>query len=149
MKRISRLIVFIFLLIACNNSGSSKSQKSSSDSLMDEVMEGHNIGMAKMSKINTAKNKIQHMLDSIASLPSNLQKNSTQYRMQLDSVFNRLTVADYNMEKWMTEFNMDSLKDNEQKRIEYLESEKIKISSVNNALIISLQKADSLFTRNR
>lgn len=149
MKKIPGLLAFAFLFIACNNSSNnnSKAGKSHSDSLMDEVMEGHNTGMAKMSKLNKTKNKIQHVLDSISKLPTNLQRSLAQYKMQLDSSFNRLTFADYAMEKWMEEFNMDSAVNNEEKRIEYLESEKIKISKVNEAMIGGLQKADTLLKR--
>jgi hypothetical protein len=151
MKKILGLIAFAFLFIACNNSSTnnSKATKSHSDSLMDEVMEGHNTGMAKMSKLNETKNKIQHVLDSISKLPTNLQRSLAQYKMQLDSSFNRLTFADYAMEKWMEEFNMDSAVNNEQKRTEYLESEKIKISKVNEAMTSSLQKVDSLLKHSK
>jgi hypothetical protein len=80
-----------------------------------------------MSKISEAKSRIQQTLDSISKLPTDLQNKSLQYRMQLDSTFNWLTVADRGMETWMNEFNMDSLKDNKQRsRTKYLESEKKK-----------------------
>jgi len=114
---------------------------------MDEVMEDHNIGMAKMSKIHETKNKIQHVLDSISTLPTNTQRSLAQYKMQLDSSFNRLTFAGYAMEKWMEEFNMDSAKDNEEKRIDYLKSEKIKISKVKEAMLSSLKTSDSLLKK--
>lgn len=114
---------------------------------MDEIMEGHNIGMAKMSKLKEAKNAMQQVLDSISTLPTSLQKSSTQYRMQLDSTFNRLTFADDAMEKWMNEFNMDSSLNNPEQRIKYLESEKVKISNVKDAMISGLQKADSLLKK--
>jgi len=65
----------------------------------------------------------------------------------LDSMFNRLTFADHGMEAWMNEFNMDSLKDNEKEQLKYLESEKEKISKVNEVMISSLQKADSLLKK--
>jgi len=147
--RLLYLVAFVFLFAGCNNSGNNngKAGKSHADSLMDEVMKGHNIGMSKMEKIDEAKNKIQHIADSISKLPTNLQKSSSQYRMQLDSTFNRLTFANYTMEKWMNEFNMDSLKDNEKEQVKYLQSEKLKITKVNDAMISSLQKADSLLKK--
>jgi hypothetical protein len=110
-------------------------------------MAGHDKGMAKMSKLNEAKSKIQHAIDSISKLPTDLQKRSAQYRMQLDSTFNRLTFADYAMNKWMEEFNMDTLKDNKEEQAKYLESEKSKIGKVNEAMVNSLQKADSLLIK--
>jgi hypothetical protein len=145
-------VFFIFLVISCNNSNTStakddKNGKSKSDSLMHEVFRQHDIGMARMSKVSDAKNRIQQALDSISKLPTDLQNKSLQYRMQLDSTFNWLTVADRGMETWMNEFNMDSLKDNREEQVKYLESERTKISKVNQAMIASLQKADSLLRK--
>ena len=142
----------IFVFAGCNNSRTStdkddKTTRSASDSLMHEVLKQHDIGMAKMSKISDAKNRIQHALDSISKLSTDLQKKSLQYRMELDSMFNRLIFADRGMETWMNEFNMDSLKNNEKEQLKYLESEKEKISKVNEVMISSLQKADSLLNK--
>jgi len=149
MKKWIQLTVYLFLLISCNNSANSgsKSEKTYSDSLMDEVMENHNIGMAKMSKISEAQKRVNQAIDSISKLPSAIQKNLTHYQVQLDSALNRLKTADYAMNKWMEEFNMDSAKDNTEKRIEYLKSEKIKISKVKDAMISSLRSADSLLKK--
>ena len=144
--------LFVLLLISCNSSNTStpsnnKTVESTSDSLMHEILKQHDIGMAKMNKISSTKNRIQQSLDSISKLPFNLQNKSVQYRMELDSVFNWLTFADSHMETWMNEFNMDSLKDERKKQIKYLESEKIKISQVNDEMIRSLHKADSLLQK--
>lgn len=149
MKKWIQLTVSLFLFISCNNSANpdSKSEKTYSDSLMDKVMEDHNIGMAKMSKISDAQKRVNQAIDSISKLPATLQKNLRTYQIQLDSVLNRLKYADYAMNKWMEEFNMDSAKDDAEKRIEYLKSEKIKISKVKDAMISSLSSADSLFKK--
>jgi hypothetical protein len=142
------LVFLLFLIICCNNSASNnQTTKTRADSLMDEVMEGHNKGMAKVSRLNEAKNKIQHVIDSISKLPADLPKSSVQYRMQLDSVFNMLTFANYAMDKWMNEFNMDSLNNNKKERVKYLESERSKISNVNEVMIRSLKNADSLLNK--
>jgi hypothetical protein len=145
-KKWVRLTAGVFLFISCNNSVNSdrKAEKTYSDSLMDEVMEDHNIGMAKMSKISEAQKRVQQAIDSISKLPANLQKSTTAYKIQLDSTLNRLKYADYAMNKWMEEFNMDSANENEEKRIEYLKSEKIKISKVKDAMLGSLKSTDSL-----
>ena len=144
--------LFILLIASCNNSNTStgkddKTTESASDSLMHEILKQHDVGMAKMNKISTTKNRIQQALDSIAKLPTDLQKKSVQYRMQLDSTFNWLTFADRHMETWMNEFNMDSLKDNKEEQVKYFESEKKKISQVNQEMIGSLRKADSLLAK--
>jgi hypothetical protein len=114
---------------------------------MHEIMRQHDVGMAKMNKIREAKSRIQQSLDSIAKLPTDLQKKSVEYRMQLDSTFNWLTFAERHMETWMDEFNMDSLKDNKEEQIKYFESERTKISQVTAEMISSLKKTDSLLTK--
>ncbi|HEV8285387.1 MAG TPA: hypothetical protein VGQ09_13815 [Chitinophagaceae bacterium] len=146
MKKLLGFAIGTFLFIACNNSGSPKENeaKSNADSLMNEVMEGHNVGMSKMSKLNEAQKKVQHAIDSLSKLPMEQRKNSTAYKMQLDSILDRLKYANYAMDRWMEEFNMDSASNNEEMRFKYLESEKIKIAKVNEAMLSSLQKADSL-----
>jgi hypothetical protein len=145
------LFFSVFLVIACNSSNTTsdnnKPRESASDSLMHEILRQHDVGMAKMNKIREAKNRIQQALDSIAKLPTDVQKRSVQYRLQLDSTFNWLTFADRHMETWMNEFNMDSLKDNKEGQVKYFESEKTKISQVTSEMISSLQKADSLLTK--
>ncbi|HEV8507685.1 MAG TPA: hypothetical protein VGQ53_19880 [Chitinophagaceae bacterium] len=145
------LFFSVFLVIACNSSNTTsdnnKPRESASDSLMHEILRQHDVGMAKMNKIREAKNRIQQALDSIAKLPTDVQKRSVQYRLQLDSTFNWLTFADRHMETWMNEFNMDSLKDNKEGQVKYFESEKTKISQVTSEMISSLQKADSLLMK--
>jgi len=143
--------ICVFTFLACNNSAENhgKAARTHADSLMEEVMENHNIGMAKMGKIREGKRKIQLVLDSISRLPTDLQKNSAEYKRQLDSAFNRLTFAGDAMDKWMEEFNMDSAANDDKMRIEYLQSEKIKISQVRDFMVSSLQKTDSLLRRNQ
>lgn len=151
MKFVGRFVV-VLLVISCNNSNtatdsSNKTTESASDTLMHVILKQHDVGMAKMNKITSEKSRIQQALDSLAKLPTDLQKKSVQYRMELDSVFNRLTFADRHMETWMNEFNMDSLKDNKREQVKYLESEKTKISLVTEEMISSLQKADSVLKK--
>ena len=152
MKLVQTL--FIILLVSCNNSNTSagkddKGTESASDSLMHEVLKQHDIGMGKMNKISEVKARIQGALDSISKLSTDLQKSSMHYRDQLDSTYNWLTFADRGMETWMNEFNMDSLKDNKDEQLKYLESEKTKISNVNEAMINALKKADSLLNNKK
>jgi len=148
MRRIGFVLLTV-LLMNCNNSENSGNavRKTQSDSVMDEVMKGHNMGMAKMERVAETKKKIQHLIDSVSGLPYALQQKATRYRMQLDSVFNRLTFAGYAMDKWMDEFDMDTLKENEEERVKYLQSEKSKIARVNEVMGKSIQIADSLLSR--
>ena len=47
----------------------------------------------------------------------------------------------------MVEFSLDSLKDDVEKRIQYLTDEKMKVGKVKDAIINSLATADSLLKR--
>ena len=149
MIRILVLLVVV-AIIACNNAANNNGTpkaKTKADSLMDEVMAGHNVAMAKISKLHQTKNRIQQALDSISKLPPDAQKNSAHYKTELDSAFNRLTRADDAMEKWMSEFNIDSASNDAEARIKYLESEKVKVSAVKDEIINGLQNADSVIKK--
>ena len=52
---------------------------SKEDSLYHDVMEGHDIGMAKMGTLKKQLNRVSHELDSINKLP---EKNIDQLRTQ-------------------------------------------------------------------
>ena len=64
--------------------------------------------------------------------------------MKLDSLQKELSYAEFAMNKWMEEFNMDSALNNAKERIDYLHSEKLKVTKVKESILSSLQKADSL-----
>ena len=148
MKHLAQTISII-LCIACNNSNNKNdtSIKPHADSLMDDVMHAHNLGMAKMNKISEAETEVQRAIDSIAKLPAALQKKSATYKTQLDSVLARLKYADYAMNTWMEEFNLDSEANNSERRIKYLESEKTKILNVNDTMLNSIRNAESILTK--
>jgi TolA-binding protein len=148
MIRILALLIVVAIM-ACNNAANNNTPKAKTqaDSLMDKVIEGHNVAMAKMTKLHQTKNQIQQVLDSISKLRGGAQKNSVHYKTALDSAFNRLTRADNAMEKWMSEFNMDSASNDAERRVKYLEVERVKISTVKDEIINSLQNADSLIKK--
>jgi TolA-binding protein len=149
MIRILFLLVTV-AIIACNNGGNNHSApktKTQTDSLMNEVMEGHNAAMAKISKLHQTQKQIQQVLDSIAKLPPDAQKKLVLHKTLLDSAFNRLSRSDEAMDKWMSEFNMDSASDDLDRRAKYLESEKIKVSAVKDEILKSLENADSLIKK--
>lgn len=149
-----KIIAPLFLLLtitACNNdkthdvnSHKREELKTPADSLMHDVMEGHDAVMPKMSKVRTAQKKAQQMIDSIATLPVKAQHAAATLKTKLDSLVNELNYADFAMDKWMSEFNMDSAVNNMQERIKYLSEEKLKIGKVKESVLSGLAKADSL-----
>jgi len=125
--------------------GFSDVSKNKEDSLFHEVMEGHDIGMARMIKITKYLTQIQKALDSINKLPA--AKIDEEYQQALIDLQEDLNYAEYGMNTWMDEFKHDSAQENKEKRIQYLESEKIKVVKVKEAILGSLQRADSIFIK--
>jgi hypothetical protein len=153
MKKIVILFVFAFslFLLACNNSktdhsghGQNNDPKTQTDSLMKDLEDGHNTGMAKMGRLTRAEQMARRLIDSIEKLPAKARQAAAPLKIKLDSLQKDLSYAETAMNKWMDEFNMDSALNNAEKRIEYLQSEKLKVSKVKEAILGSLQKADSL-----
>lgn len=150
MKVVVALLIssFTIAVLACNNSKNENSHsnevKTKADSLMQEVEDGHNIGMAKMGRLTRAEQATRRLLDSIDKLPAKAKQAAQPLRTRLDSLQKDLSYAESAMNKWMNEFNMDSAVNNAGERIKYLQSEKLKVSKVKEAILNSLQKADSV-----
>ena len=148
MKNIFPLAVIlsVILVISCNENtkGSRAASRTRTDSLLNDVMDGHNFGMAKMGKLTRAEQTTRRLLDSLAKLPAKAREAAEPLKVKLDSLQKELSYAEFAMNKWMDEFNVDSAVDNLKDRINYLEDEKIKIANVKEAIIGSLHKADSL-----
>jgi hypothetical protein len=139
------IFLLAMMILACNNAASEKSvDEKKADSLDSQVDQLHGSAMGRVMQMKDAQKKLEAALDSISRLPANLQAGAENYKHQLDSLLDRMKYADYAMEKWMEEYKFDSMKDDVQKRIKYLESENLKIVKVKEAIVSSLQKADSL-----
>jgi hypothetical protein len=142
------LLAFGFLA-ACNNTDKkantgNKDPKAIADSLEHEVMDGHNVGMAKYGKLTAMQNEAQRLLDSIAKLPAKAREAMLPLKTKLDGLAEDLRSAKSGMDKWMDEYNMDSAVNNIEQRIKYLTTEKIKVSKIKESILNSLQKADSV-----
>ena len=158
MRKLLALLTAMFALIifvACNNNsggeekdrkdGFSNSPKNKEDSLFHEVMNGHDIAMPRMDRVSNYLIRIQKALDSINKLP---EKNlDTEFQQTLIDLQEDLNYAEYGMNTWMDGFKIDSAKGDNEKRIQYLEGEKEKITKVKDAVLSGLQRADSLFNK--
>ncbi|MBS1919605.1 MAG: hypothetical protein JST17_05100 [Bacteroidetes bacterium] len=148
-KLIILTAIAVLLNISCNNNSKSPETKSKSkaDSLMDDIMANHGTGMAKMNKISVVQGQMQHLLDSITGLHRGSNKENTVLKTDLDSLLAHLRSVESRMNQWMDEFNMDSLENKPEERIQYLESERQKTEMMKNDMISLLQKSDSLLVR--
>jgi hypothetical protein len=116
--------------------------KTRQDSLYHEVMQGHDVGMAKMSTLRKYQRQAKAQLDSMSTIPRG--KLNEQYNRAIRDLLEELNYADHAMFKWMEEFKVDSAEDDEKKRLAYLESEKPKVEMVRDNILNSLRRADSL-----
>lgn len=155
----SKINLFIaiaaLLIMACNNAatdtprtdGFSDKTLTKEDSLHKEVMDGHDVGMAKMGRIRKYLTQVQQQLDSINKLP--VKQENTQYVQALSALQQELKDAEMGMNTWMEEYQDDSAQNNESLRIQYLQAEKEKVQAVKTRILQSLQHADSLLLKPR
>jgi hypothetical protein len=152
--RTALLLVFsvglVLLFVACQGPSDqsehgpghmAKEPLSADDSLYHQVMDVHDEVMPKMGKVRGAQQRAQQRLDSLAKQAGSANK---AYRRQLEQLISDLNYADFAMDKWMVEFNMDSAKDNKTLRTLYFQQELEKVQKVKAAILGSLASADSL-----
>lgn len=137
-------------LTACNNDAKKEEHagheapKTKADSLMADVMDGHDVGMGKMGKLSTYEQLVQKALDSISKLPAKAQQAAAPLKKKLNVALEELKQAETGMNEWMDHFNMDSALDNAEERIKYLTSEKDRVGTVKVKILSSLSYADSV-----
>ena len=151
MKYRFMLIAIVSLALACNDAenhnareAAAAAPKSTADSLYEVVDKLHIEGMAKTGKLRTALGQVQAKLDSLAKLPA--KKIDKAYQQSLTDLKEELTNADDYMFNWMKEFK-DSVKDNSERRIKYLQAEQVKVTKVRDDILTGLQRADSLLKK--
>lgn len=151
-----RLLVAFFLMvgaIACHGgeeqegrkNGFSDELKTHEDSLFHDIMEGHDVAMVRMNVISNYLEKTKKALDSLQKLP--IEKVDVLYQQDLIDLQEDLNYAQYSMNTWMDEFKVDSNKNDKALREQYLEKEKEKVIKMKEAVLSSLQRADSLFNK--
>src|SRR4029078_11889945 len=118
--------------------------KTKADSLLDEVDDGHPRAMGRLARLNRTQQRARRLIDSIGKLPAKARDAAAPYKAKLETLLEELKTADTNMNQWMESFNMDSAINNTEERIKYLATEKIKVNNVKDAVLNSLQKADSV-----
>ncbi len=143
--------IVVTLFIGCNNSDEKKEKEADkntpgqhADSLYNDVIKGHDEAMVGWMRIEGRQKEISRQLDSIAKLPEKARAAAELLKAKLSEVNSELQSAYDGMDKWMSEVNLDSAKNNPEQRIKYFTEEKLKVDKVKEAVNSSLQKADSL-----
>jgi len=144
-------VLLVVSIVACNDAendhsghGKNNGPRTQVDSLIESVDEDHIIGMSKMGRLTRAEQTTRRLLDSIAKLPARARQAAEPFTVKLETLQKELSDAESAMDKWMVEYREDSLQNNVEERIEYLSSEKLKVTKVKEAILSGLQKADSL-----
>jgi hypothetical protein len=152
MKTIFTAIVISIAIASCGESKSHQHDSTTApltqaDSLYEEIMQLHDAVMPKMGKVRGARDYAQHLIDSINKLSVKSKAGLQVYESQLQELAVELNNADVEMDNWMMAFNMDSLTNDQAKRVLYFTEEKQKVTKVKEAVLGSLAKADSLFKK--
>lgn len=153
IKSIASLAVISMMVMACNNAqennaerkdGFTKDLKTKTDSLYHDVMEGHDIGMAKMGALKKYNGIAQSQIDSIRKLPAD--KQDKNYLQEVMTLQQQLVNAEKGMNDWMDGFNADSSV-GANASATYLQGEVLKVNVVRDNILGSLKKADSLLKK--
>ena len=146
------LVSFSLFMAACNNGAADgetaghksgpPAPKTKEDSLFHEVMEGHDAGMAKVGKLRGNIKETERQLDSIGKLPA--KQVNAAYKQSVINLQTALNKANDEMNNWMGAFRVDSLTDNKELGLKYLEDEKAKVGVVKELISSALNQADSV-----
>jgi len=139
-------------LLACNNqetsvrtNGYEPVLKDRQDSVEHDVLEGHDQAMARFAKLSKNTRRVQQIIDSLTK-NAGLASNNPQIAA-LSEAKKELEEATFFMNEWMDGFKLDSLRENKEARIKYLESELIKVNVMKQKIITALSKSDSLLDK--
>lgn len=149
MKQIFYASVLVLLFACGNNSndrkdGFSETAKNAEDSLFQDVMDEHDEAMSRMGKIAGYRKQVAGKLDSLNKAGASSKASIVEKYEELGT---ELKQAEDRMNTWMHEFSIDSAQDDTQRRLQYLESEKSKVSKVKEEILAAVAKADSLLRK--
>lgn len=149
MRSILLAVAAACLFVSCGNSGGGKDDglKEKASALEKEVLEGHDVAMPKAMKIPDIQKEVNRLMDSVERLPAQAKEAAAPFKAKLEKLTEDLSYANMAMDKWMTEFGLDSFKSNLEQRIKYLSEEKLKVEKVKEAVLNSLAKADSVLKK--
>lgn len=146
MKKLLLPLTVLLVMSACNSKKSDDKEKQAKD-LQKEVLEMHDIAMPKSMKIPDLEKEVNRLLDSVNKLAGKASEEAAPLKAKLESLKGDLSYAYMAMDKWMTEFSLDSFKNNMEERIKYLMDEKLKAGKMKDAVLNSIAKADSLLKK--
>ncbi|MBZ4189580.1 viral A-type inclusion protein [Niabella beijingensis] len=142
----------LFLLMACGDGNpaapadTGDGPKTQADSLLQDVIDGHDVAMPKMKKLERLMKESKSAIDSLDKLPAAARKQNSELKVKLEAAFSDLSNADKAMHEWMNGFRYDSLENNQPERIKYLQDQKTKVNLMKDAVLSSISKAEEILT---
>lgn len=144
----SVMIIFLALLMVSCTGGDRhsdqltpiKSVKTPVDSLFEEVMQGHDAGMAKLGRLKKNSQLLSRQIDSLGKAGIKDKLSMAGMKRVKDS----LEAAHAAMFEWMDGFKADTLVDAPAQRIEYLRGQKLSVDMVRDRIMNSLRLYDSV-----
>jgi len=143
-------IIIILFITACNNqpaqphNPATEGPRTKEDSLFKDILDAHDVAMPKIGKLKSFQQLARQQLDSLAKLPAKDRSASAPLKLSLDSLLESLQYAEMSMDTWMMEFVPDSLSNDMEKRLQYLESEKQKATRMKDNVLGSIEKAKEM-----
>ena len=144
--RIASFFILCVFFIACNGGVSAdgdEPQKSLADSLLQQVLDGHDVAMPKMMKLERLQKEAQTTLDSLQKAGS-----ANKARMDvLETTVKNLGAANASMNEWMNGFRYDSLKEKPAEREAYLKAQLESVNKMKDLVLSSIAQADTVLTK--
>ncbi|HQW15886.1 MAG TPA: viral A-type inclusion protein [Niabella sp.] len=143
--RVIFFFVLVVILAACNSSQPEANTEEQvekltvSDSLLKEVLKGHDVAMPKMFKLERLQKELTTKIDSLKKA-SGSKSDIALY----ENLVKKLSSADAEMHSWMEGFSYDTLKDNEAGRLLYLNGQLESVNKMKENVLGSLAFADSV-----
>ena len=98
-----------------------------------------------MGKLTRLQQQTSHLLDSISKLPARAKQAAAPLKAKLEKLLKELDYADMAMNKWMSEYKMDSAVGDAKARFDYLLSENTKVGKLKEAILSGIAHADSVY----
>jgi len=149
----SWLLLARLMLFACtgnqqNHDHHTATGNAQVDSLKAQVMAVHDSVMPKMDDIMAYRMATQRRIKQLDSLSKiNKAGNNQMQQQQLDSLLYQLDTADEAMMQWMQQFDGQMKAKTGSEKIVYLQNEKVRIDSVRNLMLGSIDRARKLLNQ--
>ncbi len=135
MKSTISILVITLVIFSCNRK----------EELYDQVMEIHDISMAKMDKIMSLKSDLKEKIQTLSM--DSVNDHSAKIN-EMESILADLNEADEGMMSWMRDFHSNYENMQRDEIMEYLENQREKITQVGQTMNEAISQAEDYLEKN-